>query len=593
MSFWGELRRRNVVKVVIAYAIVGWILVQVAATFFPALNLPAWTITLVAALVILGFPIAVILSWAYELTPAGIVRTPGLPASGGAVAARPVAPDTATDSGARHAERGIVADAHTANLGPASSFLENSVAVLPLDNLSPDPDNAYFAAGLHEEILNQLAKLGGLNVISRTSVLRYANDRPAIADIAKALNVQSVMEGSIRYAGNRIRVTAQLIDSTTGAHLWSETYEREFDDIFAIESDIAINVAKALEAELSHEEQRAVAAAPTISTKAYRVYLRARSIGMTDIGTSLRFCDEALEIDPRFALAHMSKGSLYAISVVNNIGQTDVDEDERLSRFEELARYHSDRALELDPTLEASRLAHALIDTYSWHWTRAMAAIDRVDIKDADDLGPQFPVWIRAYSGDKAGSIALARRAVELGPNDWRPRFALASALDYAADYAAALAEQRAAITVNPTLPLLGCWLAYIHVALGQNAEALAALVKTEELMGDSRDLVTLPEIAYSYSRIGRMDDVERLYSEFERRIGDHDPGAGIWAMTYLAIGDEERAEQSIRTAIDRAGRHEIDQGFWPLMNIKMNATADPLLETPRFVELRERIRGD
>jgi adenylate cyclase len=580
MSFWGELRRRNVVKVAIAYAIVGWVLVQIADTFFPALQLPAWTVTLVASLVILGLPIALIGSWAFELTPKGLVRTPGP----SVIESTAAGPTTALDH--------VDGAPETPAVAPPS-FPENSVAVLPLDNLSPDPDNAYFAAGLHEEILNQLAKLSRLHVISRTSVLRYANDRPPIAEIAKELNVQSIMEGSIRYAGNRIRATVQLIDSVTGAHLWSETYERDFDDIFAIESDIAINVAKALEAAFSREEQQAIEKIPTRSTEAYNLYLRMRPIRYSHLGLALDLCDQALELDPEFALVHMTKGYLYANSIVANIGQATVDEEERRSRFEELARRHADCALELDPSLDTAHLAHALIHLYGWHWSRARAAFDRISMNTLADQGTQFFIWLCAYQGDLDKAIEIGRRGVELSPNDYMVRFGLATALAYAGQSAAALKAQHDAVALNPSAPILHHWLAYIHVSLGESAEALAELRLTEHLMGQNRDVVSLAEIAYTYSRIGRLADAERLSTEIERRAAEHDVGAGIRAMICLATGDHGGAAEWIETAIEEAGRHEIDQGFWPLMNLKMNATADPVLEEPRFVALRDRLRGD
>lgn len=587
MSFWGELRRRNVVKVAIAYGVVGWLLVQVADAFFPALQLPAWTITLVAALVILGFPIALLLSWAFELTPQGIVRTPEAPAvpTEVAPATEPKSPPGAPPTRVETPPQPVAAD-------PA--FLANSIAVLPLENLSPDPDNAFFAAGLHEEILNQLAKLRRLNVISRTSVLQYAKDRPPIAEIAKNLNVQSVMEGSIRYAGNRIRATVQLIDSITGAHLWSETYERELHDIFAIESDIAINVARALEATMSPEEQRALEKVPTHSTEAYSLYLRLKPIRYSHLALALDLCDQALEIDPDFALAHMTKAALCANSIVSNLGQASLDEDERMSRFEEVARHHADRALELDPSLEGSHVARALIDMYHWHWSRARAAYDRMSIYALNEqLGAQFYVWLCAYQGDLGKATEIGRRAVQLSPNEWGVRWSLATVLDYAGELGAAREAQREAITLNPLVPVLHSWAAYIHIALGEKSEALAELKLMEQLMGESRDFVLLPELAYSYSRVGRMHEVERLCAEIESRVGKRDMGAGTRTMVYLAQGDQERAAESLESAIAEAGHHQIDQGFWALMNLKMNATVDPVLEEPRFVALRDRIHGD
>jgi adenylate cyclase len=597
MSFWSELRRRNVVKVAIAYAIVGWLLVQVADTFFPALQLPEWTVTLVAALVILGLPIALILSWAFDVTPDGIVRTQSVASASQSVVTDAAIADTEAVSGrlVENAE----AQQESPQKGPAAGtmpdgVLANSVAVLPLDNLSPDPDNAYFAAGLHEEILNQLAKLSGLNVISRTSVLGYAKDRPPIAEIAKALNVQSVMEGSIRYAGNRIRATVQLISSATGAHLWSETYERELDDIFAIESDIAINVAKALQATFSPEEQQAVENAPTRSTEAYDLYLRIMPIRYSHLAKALELTDQALEIDPDFALVHMTKGYLYANAIVANVGQTSLDAKERMTRFEELARYHSDRALEIDPTLKASKLGLALIDLYHWYWSRSRAAMDGVGIHEFDaSLGSQFYVWLCCYQGDFERAREIARQSVALNPNDWRVRWALSCALQYSGDHAAARDAHRDAVSLNSSMPVLRWWLAYIHISLGENDEALAELRMAEQLMGKDRDIVSLPEITYSYARLGRQDDVARLTAELKAYADRHDVGAGAWSVMHLANGDLDRAAESIETVIEEAGRHVTDQGFWPVINMKMNVTTDPLLEEPRFVELRNRITGD
>ncbi len=266
-SVWGELKRRNVVKVAVAYAIVGWLLVQIADTFFPALQLPEWTVTFVAGLVILGFPLALILSWAYELTPEGMEQTKSVPLSesitkvtgrkldfaiiGALVLALGFVVYNYESEDALTPTPEIVVDEVVDALIPVvvegqRKVLPNSVAVLPFDNLSPNASDAYFATGLHDEILSQLAKLRNLSVISRTSVLRYADSDLSIPEIARELNVGTVMEGSVRYSDGRVRITTQLIDAETDEHLWTETYEREFSDIFAIESDIAMNIANAL-----------------------------------------------------------------------------------------------------------------------------------------------------------------------------------------------------------------------------------------------------------------------------------------------------------------------------------------------------------
>ncbi len=182
--------------------------------------------------------------------------------------------------------------------------LPNSVAVLPLENLSPNPDDAYFAAGLHEAILSQLSKLSALNVIARTSVAQYANSDKSIVQIAEELNVETVMEGSVRYADNRVLVTAQLIDPETNVHLWSDSYNRDFADVFAIQADIAVNIANALEAEFSLAEQQSIERLPTASTAAYARYLRSIA---TLVLPNVQYLDEAIALDPDFGLAYATK----------------------------------------------------------------------------------------------------------------------------------------------------------------------------------------------------------------------------------------------------------------------------------------------
>ena len=268
-----------------------------------------------------------------------------------------------------------------------SSVLPNSVAVLPFGNLSPDPDNAYFAAGLHEEILNQLTKLRDLSVISRTSVLRYQDSDLSIPEIARELNVGTVMEGSVRYANERVRITMQLIDAETDEHLWSETYDREFADIFAIESDIAMNVANALQVEFSLEEQANIERVPTESPAAYDLYLRALSFGYFDLNRASTALTQAIGLDPNFSLAYARLASTYSIRLVQVFGTSAVEPEER-ANIEAEARRASEQALRLDPDLGAAYAPLAMIDTYYWRWSEAQQALERVIESAPNDPDP-------------------------------------------------------------------------------------------------------------------------------------------------------------------------------------------------------------
>ena len=273
-SVWGELKRRNVVKVAVAYAIVGWVLIEVTSTVFPVLQIPDWAIALVTMLLILGFPIAVILSWAYEITPEGMKRSHEVEAT-----------ESITHVTGRKLDFAIIV-ALVLALGfvvynyvlqdgeTAVGVIPNSVAVLLCYNLSPDPNDAYIAASIHDEILNQLVKIRALSVIAKTSVMQYADAPPPISQIAEELNVGAVMECSVRYAGSAILVTAQLIDPETNSHLWSDTYPGDLSDlstIFAMQADIAMNIANAVGAEFSLEEQERIEAIPTDSPAAYEL----------------------------------------------------------------------------------------------------------------------------------------------------------------------------------------------------------------------------------------------------------------------------------------------------------------------------------
>ena len=274
----------------------------------------------------------------------------------------------------------MVSGIYWSNLDIAEvGVLPNSVAVLPFENLSPDPNHAYFAAGIHEEILNHLVKLSALNVIAPTSMRQYANTEKSIPEIADELNVETVMGGSVRYAGGQIRITTQLNDGTTGAHLWSETYTRKFDDIFAIESDIAMNVANALEAEFSPEEQASIEKIPTQSPAAYGFYLRAQ---VAD-GTTFDFLiDRAIAIDPDFARAYAAKAYRKTFDLIGagGAGPDEAQESERIIRS------NAQKALDLDPTLGTAQASLAVPLYVNWRGVEAERAFQKAVASSPNDV---------------------------------------------------------------------------------------------------------------------------------------------------------------------------------------------------------------
>ncbi len=269
------------------------------------------------------------------------------------------------------------------------SVLPHSIAVLPFENFSLDPDNAYYASRIHEEILNQLAKLSALNVIARTSVVEYADTDKSIPEIARELNVETVMEGSVRYVDGRILITVQLIDPETNAHLWSESYNRQFSDIFAIQADIAMRIANALEAEFSLEEQATIDAAPTESPEAYALYLRALdTFGTGDLRTVPSTLNRAIALDPGFANAYALMARYYAEQLLSGAAGNNPNEVERL------ALENADLALSLDPTVAFAHLALGQLHQLNGRAEDALAYYRR-----AVDLSPDLAEYIETKLG--------------------------------------------------------------------------------------------------------------------------------------------------------------------------------------------------
>src|SRR5947209_189957 len=291
-NFFTELKRRNVYKVAVAYAIVAWLLIQVATQVFPFFEIPNWSIRLVVLLLVLGFPIALFLAWAFEITPEGIKRAEDVDlnqsitrrtgrklvwttvalgiAAAGLLAFQLLRPKSASTTGA------------SATPMTAASISDKSIAVLPFENLSRDPDNAFFTDGVQDEILTNLARVADLKVISRTSVMQYKSGvQRNLREIAQQLGVAHLLEGSVQRAGGKVRVNAQLIDARTDGHQWAQSFDRDIADVFAIQSEIAKAIADQLRAKLSPTEKTAIEQPPTSDVTAFDLYNRAKNILLT------------------------------------------------------------------------------------------------------------------------------------------------------------------------------------------------------------------------------------------------------------------------------------------------------------------------
>src|SRR6266566_3798867 len=318
-AFLTELKRRKVYRVAVAYAIVAWLLIQAASILFPTFEAPPWVMKVFVTAVILGFPVALILAWAFELTPEGLrrseevapqeskTRKPGSKWTAVIVTAAVLAAALLAFQFVRtRRSPAIESPKQTA----PTAALDKSVAVLPFENLSSDKENAFFAQGIQDEIITTLSKISGLRVISRTSTTHYKSAPENLSEIAGELRVANVLEGSVQRSGDRVHINVQLIQAETDAHLWAQSYDRELIDIFSVEGEVAKRIADALRATLSPQEKVRVETKPTDNTDAYVLYLQGREYQtrpdnfLQDFRTAAQLFEQAIALDPNFALAH-------------------------------------------------------------------------------------------------------------------------------------------------------------------------------------------------------------------------------------------------------------------------------------------------
>src|SRR3989440_4557663 len=373
-NFFSELKRRNVYKVAVAYAVVGWLLVQVTTQVFPIFEIPNWASRLIVLAIIIGFPIALVIAWAFELTPQGLKRTEDVDLA-------------AQGSGKSHAWIYIVivgaafsiglifigrysaqsaARAARTEAATGSSIPQKSIAVLPFENLSDDKGAAYFADGIQDEILTKLASIADLKVISRTSTAKYKSKPEDLKTVSQQLGVATLLEGSVQKAADKVRVNVQLIDARADSHLWAKTYDRDLADVFAVESEVAQEIADSLQAKLSPAEVNTVASAPTKDTQAYDLFLKGEfeqrvavsNFRPESFDQAAVWYKEAIARDPTFAIAIAQ----LAICHLRRHWLTDPLSEAELMEAGRMAK----QALTLTPDLAEAHVAVGLFHYYAF-----------------------------------------------------------------------------------------------------------------------------------------------------------------------------------------------------------------------------------
>jgi TolB-like protein/Flp pilus assembly protein TadD len=516
-NFFAELKRRNVYKVAVAYAVVSWLLIQAASILLPTFDAPPWVMKVLVVLIVLGFPAALIFSWAFEITPEGIVRESEVESD---------------ESITRHTGRKIVAvtivlaviatglfvfqfirarSTSSVAANPAATT-NKSIAVLPFDNLSRDPDNAYFCEGVQDEILTRLAKVADLKVISRTSTQRFKSAPNDLRDIARQLGVAHILEGSVQKASDQVRVNVQLVNALTDAHLWADTYDRKLTDIFGVETEIAKTVADTLQAKLSGSEQRAIAARPTENAEAHQLYLKGRFFWNkrtgNDLKKSIDYFEQAIAADPSYALAYAGLADGYVLLPGYSAGTP--------REYYPKAKSASKKALELDDTLAE---AHTTLAMAIWNFDFDFAQANK-EFQRAIELNPNYATAHQQYGNNTLSALGRfddaireGRRALELDPLSSVINSDLGADYLYAGRYDEAIAQYRKLLEMDP-----GYY--FGHFLLGQALEMKgfrdAAIEEYRKATALNDDPTVLGTLARAYGLSGNRTEAEKILNQLK-----------------------------------------------------------------------------
>jgi len=535
-EFLAELRRRRVFRMTAIYIVTSWVAVQVASESFPAFNIPESAIRYVWAAVLVGFPIAVLFSWKYDVTPEGIRRTPA--AHVGVAATLRL---TRVDYGILFAlglvilvtlftvgQRLVEVQTEIARAPETREIDPNSIAVLPLENLSPNADDAYFAAGIHDSLITSLSKITALMVTAGPSARRISTSLSA-PEIGRRLGVSKLVGGSVLLDGDRVRVIVQLIDAASDLNLWADTYERDVDDIIGLQNEVARTIADVIEVRLTPREEAKLAKTDRIRPNAYRTYLKGMYQFFQDTPEAdlrgIRILEEAVRQDPTSALAHAGVAYGYA-NIVHTPSRPPVETPHVK------AKEAAEIALQLDPELAEAHMALGMYQAmYEWDFEGSIRSLKRaIELNPSLTLAYYDLAWVYELLGPdyEEASLAAGERTVELNPLSAYMVGALAWQYADACRYEKALSLAREAVRLDPGHPIGWSALGLIYAELGQFDEAIDA---HERLAGTIYEWF----IGTSYAAAGLEDKAREVATAWEMF-----PLAPAWIYTIL--GDREAA---------------------------------------------------
>jgi adenylate cyclase len=588
VRFLRELRRRHVFRVAAGYAVVGWLLIQVATQVFPFFELPNWSVRLIVLVILAGFPIALVLAWAFDATPSGIGRTDGGASQSshrGAIAVALVGiliavlagfvwwrwhtPAQETKSEAVSGKAVAEASRHPAE-NDSVPVPPKSIAVLPFVNMSGEAKNEYFSDGITEEILNALAQISGLKVAARTSAFAFKGKDQDLRKVGETLGVANVLEGSVQSAGDDVRITAQLIDARNGYHLWSEKYDRKLTNVFAVEDEISKAIADHLQITL--DSAQPLVTQPTTDMRAHDLYLRALAL-MPMRGTALReakgYLEQAVAIDPHFAKAWAALSSVHEMLPTYQLSDW--------ASARQQAETAAQRVVAIAPQSAEAHAATATLVRDDLKFAEADAeyrkaiALNPGDAETHDKYAQLLGV-MAAYDR----SIEQGRIAASLNPLGMHAHYLLGYLFENAHRYDEAIAELRRALELAPDFADAHFDLAQVYIQTRDFKAAEEHLRRGAALAGEDPELAAALVRAVADPAL-RADAIRKL--DEGGVCGRYDFYSGATALWYSLLGAHDKAVDSIERAIERAEPGEL---FWDLESL-LAPGVDPIRDDARY----------
>ena len=592
-NFFAELKRRNVMRLAGLYLVGAWLLVQVTGTVLPMFGAPDWLPRTIVILLAIGFVPALIFSWIFELTPQGLKRDEHVAPE------QSIAPQTA-----RRMDRMIIVVLVLALgyfafdkfvLTPrreaafAASFIPNetspgakrqSIAVLPFVNMSADKNDEYLSDGMTEELINALAKVPGLRVPGRTSSFAFKgrNDEDIFHEVGERLHVATVLEGSVRKAGEKLRVTAQLINVSDGYHLWSKDYDGDLKDILNFQSNVAEQVVQALQVKLGVEEKRALAKKATENPEAHRLYLLGRYefTKYTQAGwnNAIRYYEQALRLDPGFALAYCGLADNYAY-----MGSVVMPEKEAIAKEKEFAQ----KALQLDPQLAEAHMSLGLALVAAFDWRKGMKEFDRaLELNPNLAFAYELQAWTLNGLGRFEEAMSKDKQAIELDPLNPFLQMSLSFFQYWAGRYDDAIAQARKTLEMDPNSAISHLLIGLSFLKKGDTAGAIEELQKAK-----------VPDpgawyqgfLGYAYAVSGDRVKASQALRDLEELAKTQYVSPTAFVTIYLGLGEKEKTLDWLEKAYE-----EQDSACWYL---KIDQLYDSVRNEPRFQAILKKVGLD